>query len=47
MFSIKLKLLKSGSIGFHACIGVDQIVSILDLTMCMTWTSTENQVLFK
>jgi hypothetical protein len=43
MFSIKLKLLKSSSIGFHACIaGVDQIVSILDLTMRMTWTSTEN-----
>lgn len=37
MFSLKLKLSKSSSIGFHAFIaGVDQIVSILDLTLCMT-----------
>lgn len=48
MFPIKLKLLKSSSIGFLAYIaGVDQTVSILDLTMHMTWTSTENQVLFE
>lgn len=48
MFSIKLKLLKSSSIGFNACIaGVDQTVSILDLTVHMTATSTENQILFK